>query len=231
MGRLDTMLLWGHSLADYAQKFSLSEEDLHKSILDYGAGPGSFNAQMYAQGRQVVSCDALYDQDEQALETSLEKEFVQMLATVQQDQQCFVWNTIKDVQQLEHARREMTTMFLQDYSVGRQQGPYRCQAYPQLDFANHEFELALASHAVFITNGDKPPAYLVDMLMTLARIAQEVRVFPLLDGGGNTSPLVGPVLLGLQQQGLNTEVREVPYEFQRGGNAMLRLWVDSCEIN
>jgi SAM-dependent methyltransferase len=230
MGRLDSMLLWGHAKADYEQKFALDPVDLDKTILDYGAGPASFAAEMYAAGKTVIACDPIYAQTKQSLQQIFEKEFAQMNTAVAAHPERFVWQRIRSANELEQVRREVTALFLNDFAQGKQQGRYLACQYPDLDFAAHSFQLALASYAVFMTHDDKPAEFLVQLLLALARIAQEVRVFPLLDGDGNISPLVGPVLLGLQQQRLHTEVRQVNYEFQRGGNAMLRLWLDTCVI-
>ncbi len=230
MGRLDTILLWGHSLAEYQQMFDLHEQDLGKSILDYGAGPASFNAEMHAQGHHVISCDELYCDKQATIAQRLEKEFQQMRDNVKQHPERFVWQQIPDVAALEQRRRAATAVFLQDYALGQQQGRYCGNSYPDLPFAESTFELALASHAVFTTHSDKPAEYVIAMLRALTHIAQEVRVFPLLADQGDISPLVGPVLLGLQQHKLNIEVRQVAYQFQRGGNAMLRVWVDSCRL-
>jgi len=55
------------------------------------------------------------------------------------------------------------------------------------------------------------------------RVATEVRIFPLLSLGGARSLHVEPVIRRLQEDGLAVTVETVPYEFQRGGNQMLRL--------
>jgi hypothetical protein len=57
----------------------------------------------------------------------------------------------------------------------------------------------------------------------LLRVAREARIFPLLTLGGEESPLVGPVADHLTRRAVRVEVAPVPYEFQRGGNRMLRL--------
>jgi hypothetical protein len=58
----------------------------------------------------------------------------------------------------------------------------------------------------------------------MCRVAREVRVFPLLDLGGRASPYVDAVLQDARQGGLQVEICLVPYEFQKGGNKMMRIW-------
>ena len=54
-------------------------------------------------------------------------------------------------------------------------------------------------------------------------MAVEVRVFPLLQIGGTPSPHVEGVVDEFRSRGLKVRVERVLYEFQRGGNRMLRL--------
>ena len=56
----------------------------------------------------------------------------------------------------------------------------------------------------------------------MARVAAEVRVFPLLNAfSGDVSPHLPAVMEALREQGCSVEVRPVAYEFQKGGNKML----------
>ncbi len=57
----------------------------------------------------------------------------------------------------------------------------------------------------------------------MLRVAAEVRVFPLLQIGGTPSPHVEAVVDAFGSRGVDATVEPVAYEFQRGGNRMLRL--------
>ena len=57
----------------------------------------------------------------------------------------------------------------------------------------------------------------------MCRVAQEVRIFPLLALGSRPSPLVPVVTADLQSSGFDVQILPVPYEFQRGGNEMMRI--------
>jgi hypothetical protein len=54
-------------------------------------------------------------------------------------------------------------------------------------------------------------------------VANEVRIFPLVDISGDVSPHVSPVIRELNAQGYNVEIKQVAYEFQQGGNQMLQI--------
>ena len=49
--KLEQVVPWGRSLAEYRAMFALSEADLQRRILGCGDGPASFNAEMTAAGR------------------------------------------------------------------------------------------------------------------------------------------------------------------------------------
>ena len=57
---IDRVVPWGRSAPEYQAMFALDEADLGGRILGCGDGPASFNAEMSAQGRAVVSVDPLY---------------------------------------------------------------------------------------------------------------------------------------------------------------------------
>jgi hypothetical protein len=58
----------------------------------------------------------------------------------------------------------------------------------------------------------------------MARVATEVRVFPLLALGAKRSPHVDAVQQPFQADGYEVSIETVPYEFQRGGNQMMRVF-------
>jgi hypothetical protein len=51
--------------------------------------------------------------------------------------------------------------------------------------------------------------------------AVQARVFPLIDSEGVAHPDLDKLRADLAGRGVSSEVRRVPYEFQRGGDAML----------
>lgn len=58
--QLDKVVPFGRSLDEYRQMFALSEDDLTRNIIGVGDGPASFNAEMHALGKRVVSVDPLF---------------------------------------------------------------------------------------------------------------------------------------------------------------------------
>jgi hypothetical protein len=50
-----------------------------------------------------------------------------------------------------------------------------------------------------------------------------VRIFPLLQLDGEPSTYLDAVLQNLSSKGIQAQVQTVDYEFQKGGNQMLRI--------
>lgn len=58
--KLEKIVPFGRSLDEYKNMFALMDGDLSKNIIGVGDGPASFNAEMFALGKPVVSIDPLY---------------------------------------------------------------------------------------------------------------------------------------------------------------------------
>ena len=63
----------------------------------------------------------------------------------------------------------------------------------------------------------------VQSIIELSRTASEVRVFPLLELGARPSRHLPAVMDSLASAGFDVTLVPVPYEFQKGGNEMLRV--------
>src|SRR5215217_4172967 len=58
--KLENVVPWGRSMDEYVRLFDLDDAALNSRIVGVGDGPASFNAEMHAAGRRVVSCDPIY---------------------------------------------------------------------------------------------------------------------------------------------------------------------------
>jgi ubiquinone/menaquinone biosynthesis C-methylase UbiE len=113
--------------------------------------------------------------------------------------------------------------FLADYEVGKQQGRYIDAELPTLPFEDRAFDLALGSHFLFLYSEQFSEDFHVAAIREMARVATEVRVFPLLALGAKRSPHVDAVQHRLQADGYFVGIEKVPYEFQRGGDQMMKV--------
>jgi hypothetical protein len=224
------VLLWGHSLADYNKMFLLNEHDRKSKLLDCCGGPSSFNAELTAQGGQVISCDPLFALTFDKMKRRINEVFAEMLVGVKYFSDRFMWTEVLTPEELADIRSKNMEIFLQDFKVGVKNRRYLSCSLPKLNFDHEQFDLAVCSHYLFAHSPDQSEDFHIKAIASLCKVAKEVRIFPLLDSEGEIPALVGPVIHALQQMDHGVEIVAVPYEFQKKGNAMLRVWAQTCKV-
>jgi hypothetical protein len=223
MFTLDAVVPWGRSFDEYRRMFDLSESDCARTILGCADGPASFNADATSRGIRVTSCDPLYRHDADAIRARIDDTFERIVDQTRRNAHEFVWDAaIPSVDALARVRRSAMNAFLADYDEGRRAGRYVAGELPALPFADGAFDLAVCSHFLFLYTTQLGEDFHVASARELCRVAQEVRIFPLLALGGAPSRHVAPVAERLRRDGFDVAIEAVPYEFQRGGNQMLR---------
>ncbi|AFY30173.1 hypothetical protein [Cyanobium gracile] len=223
MFTLDQVVPWGRSFDEYGAMFALTADDLARRILGCGDGPASFNAEASRRGTTVISCDPIYRFSREAIGSRIAATYDQVIEQIRENHSDFVWEAIPTPEELGRRRLEAMGAFLDDYPAGVAQGRYVEATLPFLPFADASFELALCSHLLFLYSLQLDAAFHRASLLELVRVAQEVRVFPLLTLGGELSPHLEESGAALRAEGCTVAIEPVPYEFQRGGNAMLRI--------
>ena len=224
MFTLSSVVPWGRSFDEYRRMFALTDGDLGGRILGCGDGPASFNAEATRRGTQVVSCDPLYQFSGGQIQQRIDETAPEVLEQARRNAHEFVWDeVIPDIEALKRVRMTAMSAFLDDYDLGRAEGRYLDAGLPSLGFADDAFDLALCSHFLFLYSQQLDEAFHVQSMRELCRVAREVRVFPLLALGGQVSPYVAAVRDLLRRDGRRVTIERVPYEFQRGGNEMMRV--------
>jgi hypothetical protein len=224
MFTLDHVVPWGRSFAEYRRMFDLSDADLGRAIVGCGDGPASFNAEATRQGGRVISCDPLYRFTKPEIEERIAATFEQIIAQTRLNAHEFVWgNDIPTVDELGRVRMAAMTDFLNDFDSGKAAGRYVDAELPGLPFADQAFDLAICSHLLFLYSEQLGEAFHRAAILEMCRVAADVRIFPLLALGGEPSPLVRVCIGELDAAGYQGSIEKVPYEFQRGGNEMLRI--------
>ena len=203
--------------------FALTSGDLSGSILDCAAGPASFNAELTSEGHEVISCDPLYSLTADEIRARIDSTHDTVVANARAARNEFVWHEITSPEVLGEVRMAAMQRFLADFSGGLREERYLDQALPHLYFRDDEFDLALCSHFLFTYSDQLSADFHVAAIQEMCRVASEARVFPLLKGYGGPSPHLKPVVGTLRERGYEAEIREVPYEFQRGGDRMLAV--------
>jgi hypothetical protein len=222
MFALDQVVPWGRSFEEYRRMFALSEADLQLRILGCADGPASFNAESTRRGTTVISIDPLYRLDTKTIRDRIAATYDQMLLQAQRNLQQFVWDTIQSVEELGRIRMQAMQAFLGDYDLGKRQGRYVDAELPSIAFPDKSFDVALCSHFLFLYTEHLSEAFHRSAILELCRVAREVRIFPLLALDGRTSRYVASMVNDLSDS-CEVALETVPYEFQRGGNQMMRV--------
>jgi hypothetical protein len=221
--QLTDVVPWGRTFDEYAAMFALDDMDRSRSILGCADGPASFNAQALQRNIKVVSADPLYQYSVPQIRKRIADTAPLVARQTQENAQDFVWNRFKSVAELVAARMQAMQVFLADFDAGLQQGRYVPAELPNLPFFDGTFDLALCSHFLFLYSEQHDAQFHIQALRELCRVAQEVRVFPLLELNGARSRHLSEVVNALEAGGCSVSIEPVNYEFQKGGDQMLRL--------
>ena len=133
----------------------------------------------------------------------------------------FVWENIASVEELGKIRMSAMSIFLEDFEKGRSEGRYLPGELPHLTFRDDQFDLALCSHFLFLYSGQRSAQLHIDSIKEMCRVAGETRIFPLLELGSGQSRHLEPVMAALAFEHYQVEIRQVAYQFQKGGNEMM----------
>lgn len=218
---LENIVPWGRSYDEYLAMFALDSSDLAKCILGCGDGPASFNSTLHRNGGTVVSVDPIYVFSPAQIDRRIKETTELVLAETIKNRDEFVWKTITSPDALKKLRLAAMNEFLADFAPGKKQGRYLPGCLPDLPFADKRFNIVLCSHLLFLYSKQLSYEFHLAAIRDLCRVAEQVRIFPLLELGAKKSRHLEPAITQLQQEGYQLQIVRVDYEFQKGGNEML----------
>lgn len=219
--QLESIVPWGRSSEEYRSMFALSEADLQKRILGCGDGPAAFNAGLSQRGGYVVSVDPVYQFSAEQIRIQIERVYPQVMSQMEQNADHYIWDSISCVEALGSIRMDAMQQFLADFDGGLKEGRYLAASLPDLPLADQQFELALCSHFLFLYSGHFSLDQHIESMRELCRVAEEVRVYPLLTLDGEPADYLPAVREALSAEGIETRLQTVDYQFQKGATQML----------
>jgi len=220
---LSEVVPWGRTFSEYISMFSLSSADLKLNILGCSDGPADFNSKLSSQGGSIVSVDPVYCFTTEEIKKRIDETYEVVLEQTRRNKDEFAWDNISSVDELGQIRMSAMESFLKDFEKGKASGRYQIGNLPHLQFADKEFDLVLCSHFLFLYSEQFSEEFHLSSIKELCRVANEVRIFPILELGSKKSRHFNSVTTLLKQQHYYTEVKKVSYEFQKGGNEMLLI--------
>lgn len=219
---LKNVVPWGRNLEEYVNMFHLSSNDLNRRIVSFGDGPASFNFEMSRLHKKITSLDPIYQFSKAEIHQRIMETKTTIIEQTQKNFENFVWKNIKDLQDLEQIRMEAMKMFLQDFDLGKAVDRYIAHQLPnKTPFENLTFELGLSSHFLLLYSQlglDFHIASIEEML----RVCEEVRIFPIVNLNSERSELLDQIINHFQNE-YQPAIEKVNYEFQKGGNEMLKI--------
>lgn len=225
--KLDQVVPFGRSLDEYVNMFSLSGDDLKKSILSVADGPASFNAEGTEKGYRIHSIDPLYEFSGGEIRDRFYAVRDNIIDQIKATPDDWVWSYHKSADDLKERRTRVTERFAADFALGKTQGRYALGELPTLAAADDTYELGLSSHFLFLYSQQRDVAFHIAAVEEMLRVCHEVRIFPLLTLSQEKSPHLGPVVEHLQTANgpvrYQCDIQKVGYELQPGGNEMLKI--------
>lgn len=221
--KLKNVVPLGRSFDEYRLMFNLSKSDLNKRIVGVGDGPASFNAEMKEMGKTVVSVDPIYFFTAKDIARKFDKVFDNIIEQVRNTPGDWTWTYHMSPDDLKQHRKEALNRFTSDFEAGKKEGRYHIGELPALEFQDGVFDIALCSHFLFLYSDHYDYNFHKAAVYEMLRVADEVRIFPILDLMLNRSPYLERLTKELERDGYKVKIKKVPYEIQRGGNEM--MWI------
>lgn len=132
----------------------------------------------------------------------------------------------KDLEGHRQTRESALRDFLDDFDRER----YKYAKFPHLRLAANSFDLCLSGHFLFTYDDRFDYEFHLTSIISMAKIAKEVRIFPLVDMNNSRagsekpfSPFVYRLIDELPEFGLRAEIVAVDFEFQRGAGFVMRI--------
>lgn len=217
---LSKVVPWGRTLEEYKTMFTLSREDLKKSIASFGDGPASFNTEMTKLNNKIISFDPIYQFTKEQLLNRIEETKDIVMKQTEENKDNFIWTTIRDLNELEKIRMGAMYNFIEDFEVGKKENRYIPHELPnKTNFSNNHFDIGLSSHFLLLYP-NLGLNFHIKSIDEMLRICKEVRIFPILDLDANESSVLKAIIDNFSKN-YNVKIEKTDYIFQKNGNKML----------
>lgn len=215
----DKIVPWGRSYTEYVSMFNLSPGFLSKKVLGCGDGPAAFNGVANAFGANVTSIDPIFKLSKNDIEKRIKETFTEIIDETKANMDKFNWEQFGSIEGLGTIRMKSMKQFLNDYEEGKEEGRYIEASLPDLPFSDNSFDIILCSHFLLLYSKTLDLDFHIKAIDEMLRVGNEIRIFPVVDLNSNLSEHLEAIM----KKYPNSELVKVNYEFQKGGNQMLRI--------
>lgn len=223
--QLDRIAFLGRTLAEYIQFFDLDLSEWQNSkILDCPSGAAAFVAEAYKMGIDAVAADLLFNFDAETLINKCQTDVQHVIEKITPVSHLYNWEYYGNPQGLKAKREEALKYFAEDYLISKSAGRYLPVELPNLPFPDQSFDLVLSGHFLFTYHQNLDYNFHLQTILEFYRVcSQQVRIYPIQGNDAKIYPLLDDLITDLQKQGINVEIKTVPWVFQKGSNQMLQL--------
>jgi hypothetical protein len=217
---LSSVVPWGRTLEEYKSMFNLTKDDLKKCIASFGDGPASFNSEMTRLKYNVTSFDPIYQFSKEQLLNRIQETKDIVMKQTKENIDNFIWESIRNVDELEKIRMEAMYNFLEDFDQGKKENRYIHHELPnKTKFSDNHFDIGLSSHFLLLYP-DIGLDFHIKSIIEMLRICTEIRIFPILDLDAKESKVLKPIIEEFSKT-FDVKIEQTNYMFQKGGNKML----------
>jgi len=218
---LDHVVLIGRTFDEYCNFFQLNDSQLQsKRILDVGAGVSSFCAESASLGYDVTAADPIYELPVETISARSETDLATVLQMVPDAAHKYNWTFYRSVDELARYRATARDRFLNDYAAHHER--YVTAALPNTVFRDDEFDVALASHLLFLYDDLVGYEFHKRSLLELCRVTRrEIRVYPLTNMSGIKSSFVEQLVSDRDCSSLAFTFVKSDFEFFKNANELL----------
>ncbi|WAH37252.1 SAM-dependent methyltransferase [Alicyclobacillus dauci] len=223
---LSRIVFIGRTWEEYLLMFNLSKEDLMgRKVLDCPSGACSFTANANKNGIDTMATDIAYYHDVDDLEKKGFQDIEHTMQSMEKSAGNYIWNFFSDIGELKRMRTQALTECVSDmkeFGASR----YLPAVLPQLPFTDKQFDVTLSAHFLFTYTDRLDYDFHIQTMNELFRVTgEEVRIFPTVDMEGKKYEYMDTLIEWVSGQGWTAEEIQVPYEFQKNANTMLKLTI------
>ncbi len=222
---LSSVAFFGRSLAEYARFFPLDLPALRgRAVLDVAAGPSAFTAEANRLGVRATAVDPLYGCSAETLSAHVRLDYARTLTKMRAKPGIFRLKSFVSLDEAEADRRAAAATFMADYEAGFLDNRYVGGSLPRLPFADASFDLVLCAHLLFIYERLFDYEFHLAACRELVRVSKgAVRIHPVCGPDGHPYRELVRLRSDLAEQGIETRVDRVDYEFFHGSDSTLVL--------
>jgi hypothetical protein len=222
--KLENIVPWGRNLSEYCEFFRLTKEDLSKPILSCADGPASFNAELSRIGGSCVSVDPIYEFASEQIKQRIDETANEIYNQLLIHQTDYNWELYGSPENLLKIRLDAMDTFLKDYQTGDAHHRYQYGVLPDLKSFSGDFDLVLCSHFLFTYSEHLSSEFHIESIKQMLSKGNEIRIFPICQIDGRPSVHLEKVVAYLKQENYRYCQVKVNFEFQKGGDTMLRIF-------